>query len=171
MHNAFRFTSKRVLCSRTEFPGARIRLLSLVWLGLISGCVAPPFAPEPLDPNLVMNAFAPGDEGQGTILDVLELDRVPRPTVQVPPHYPYELRTAGITGQAVINFVVDENGRTRNVHALSATDGRFAVAAIQCVAQWHFLPGVKGGRIVRTRLQVPIVFAINGRPEPGPPRY
>ena len=127
---------------------------------LTAGCVSPSFTRTPLDPSFVLNPFAPGDRAT-PIWDLSQVDSVPMAHVQVRPRYPLELRRAGISGNALVDFVVDERGRPRDVHAISATDGKFAESAVRSVAQWQFAPGLKGGQVVRTRMQVPIMYSLN----------
>lgn len=141
--------------------------------------------------------------------DVSKLDRAPRPRFQARPSYPVQLRTAGIAGAVVVDFIVDAKGDVRNAFASKTTlqgaepakgdgaaaaetpatvvklsnfdvvgDGEaklngvptadaaqlLAAAAVEAVAQWKFDAGQKGGRMVNTRLQVPIVFTLgNGK--------
>ena len=86
----------------------------------------------------------------------------PRVLLQARPAYPFEMRRAGITGEAVIEFVVDVDGRVINAYALRATDVSFAEAALAAVRQWTFEPGRNSaGAAVQTRLQVPIIFTLN----------
>lgn len=56
----------------------------------------------------------------GQIYDVSQLDRQPRPTFQARPQYPFELRRAGIGGEATVDFVVDPNGNVLNAHAVKS---------------------------------------------------
>ena len=71
------------------------------------------------------------------------------------------MRRAGITGEVVVEFIVDANGDVRNAFAVRSTQRDFEQAAVQAVSKWKFRPGKKGGRAVNTRMQVPIVFTLN----------
>lgn len=103
-----------------------------------------------------------GAWGKGMeVFDISKLDQIPVPTVQVRPQYPFEMRRAGISGQAVVDFIVDTTGVVRNAYAASSTQREFEAAAVQAVAKWRFRPGKKGGRAVNTHMQVPIVFTLN----------
>jgi TonB family protein len=75
--------------------------------------------------------------------------------------YPTAMRKSGIQGAAVVDFIVDEAGAAREVHAVQATNSEFAAAAVNSVAQWRFKPGEKNGQPVRTHMQVPISFSLN----------
>lgn len=99
--------------------------------------------------------------GIGRIFDISQLDRQPQPTVQGPPQYPFEMRRAGISGQVLVDFIVDAQGNVRNAYAVSSTQREFEQAAVIAVSKWHFRPGQKGGHAVATHMQVPIVFSLN----------
>ena len=58
------------------------------------------------------------------VYDPSKLDRQPQPKMQARPEYPFDLRRAGIRGEAVVDFVVDPNGNVLNAHAVkSAVSG------------------------------------------------
>ena len=97
----------------------------------------------------------------GETFDISKLDQIPRARVQVPPIYPVEQRTKKITGEAVVDFIVDTQGDVRNAFVMRNTQPPFGEAAVEAVAQWKFQPGVKNGRVVNTHMQVPIVFTLN----------
>ncbi|GAB5561196.1 MAG: hypothetical protein SynsKO_28430 [Synoicihabitans sp.] len=84
----------------------------------------------------------------------------PTPVFRAKPIYPYELRRRGIEGTVTISFVVDSKGRVREPEAISPTEAEFASAAKASIQKWRFAPGVKKGKPVNTRMQVPIVFSI-----------
>ena len=90
-----------------------------------------------------------------------ELDTAPKPTVRRAPVYPFSLRRAGITGDALISFVVGSDGSIRQEEVVSATHPEFGEAALKAVQQWTFAPGQKAGMPVNVRLRVPIVFSIS----------
>lgn len=89
-----------------------------------------------------------------------EIDQAPKPLRQSPPSYPGELKAAGVSGEAIISFVVDPAGNTRDVQSLRETRAEFAQAAIAAIQQWVFTPATKNNRAVACRIQVPIVFSL-----------
>ena len=101
--------------------------------------------------------------GMKDLFDLANLDQVPQPRYQAQPQYPFEMRRAGITGEVVVGFIVDSQGKAIEVYAVRSTQREFEAAAIQAVGKWTFRPGRKGGRAVNTRMQVPIVFSLNNR--------
>ncbi|HWA11370.1 MAG TPA: TonB family protein [Opitutaceae bacterium] len=93
-----------------------------------------------------------------TIYDISQVDQVPVATASVKPVYPFELRRAGVTGQAVVGFVVDASGQVQDVRGVSATHPEFEAAAVDAIKKWKFNAGQKAGIPVGVRVQVPIVF-------------
>lgn len=95
------------------------------------------------------------------VFDLASLDQQPVARVRTPPQYPFEMRRAGVTGEVVVDFIVDANGDVQNAYALRSTQREFEQPAVQAVSKWKFRPGRKGGRSVNTHMQVPIVFTLN----------
>ena len=113
----------------------------------------------------VVKAVAPStfvyDPVGGTNVD-LAVRTQPVPTFQARPAYPFDLRRAGQSGEAVVDFVVDVFGRVVNAFVLRATHPDFGTAAVAAVTQWQFQPGRNArGVPVPVHFQVPIVFTIN----------
>jgi protein TonB len=93
--------------------------------------------------------------------DLSQLDQPPVATFQARPDYPYDLRRDGITGEVVVDFIVDSRGAVRNPVAARSTNRGFDDAACRAVGRWKFRPGRKGGHAVYVHMQVPIVFSLN----------
>ena len=87
-------------------------------------------------------------------------DRMPQANFRAPPPYPADMQVAGITGTVVVSLVVDSEGVVRDAFPAKSTRPEFEAAAVQAIKQWTFDPGVKGGRFVNTRLEMPITFFI-----------
>jgi protein TonB len=125
--------------------------------------VQPP-PPENMKPNVGVISIPQGRAtglGRGVeIFDPSKLDQQPVARAKVPPQYPFEMRRAGITGDVLVEFIVDSNGDVRNAFAVRSTQREFEAAAIQAVSKWKFRPGKKGGRAVNTRMQQPISFSL-----------
>ncbi len=85
-------------------------------------------------------------------------DTRPVPIKQVPPIYPAELKKHGVTGKAVVNFIVEKDGSVKVVEIISQTREEFGRAAVACVKQWTFKPGTHAGQPVRCAVATPIVF-------------
>jgi TonB family protein len=103
----------------------------------------------------------------GNVFDISMLDQHPVARFQARPQYPFEMRRAGISGEVVFDFVVDANGDVINAVPLRSSRSEFEAAAVQAVSKWKFKAGRKGGRDVNTRLQIPIVFSLEGSSKTG----
>jgi protein TonB len=95
------------------------------------------------------------------VFDISKLDQVPSARFQARPQYPFEMRRAGISGEVLVDFIVDTNGDVRNAFAVHSSQREFESAAVQAVSKWKFRPGRKGGHAVFTHMQVPIVFTLD----------
>ena len=74
--------------------------------------------------------------------------------------YPEDARQAGIQGQVVVQFVVDEGGKVRDVTVLRSPDLALSAAALRAVRRSRFKPGTVGGEPVRVRFAVPVTFRL-----------
>jgi|HubBroStandDraft_1064217.scaffolds.fasta_scaffold87619_2 TonB family protein len=87
------------------------------------------------------------------------LDEKLTPIYRVAPAYPGALRKAGRpAGGAVIDFVIDREGRARLPQIISATSEEFGWAAATAVAQWVFRPPLRGGQPVDVKVRIPFAF-------------
>ena len=93
-----------------------------------------------------------------TILTLRDLDVPPAPLSRRPPRFPLAVAGKFPTGEALIEFLIDEEGRARLPRIVSATDEAFGYAAVQSVATWRFEPPTRGGKPVVARAQIPIGF-------------
>lgn len=81
---------------------------------------------------------------------------------QARPTYPFDLRRAGLSGEALIDFIVEPTGLVSGAYATRAHDSQFADSAITAVSQWTFRPARNAdGQNVAVRFQVPIIFTLN----------
>jgi periplasmic protein TonB len=80
----------------------------------------------------------------------------------LPPKYPEALRNAGIEGQVMATFVVDESGRAEasSVRFLRSDNQLFEDAVRVALGRMRFSPAEIGGRKVRQLVQMPFVFTI-----------
>jgi len=95
------------------------------------------------------------------IFTVRNLDRVPAARVQMPPDYPVDLKTAGISGSVTVEFVIDPTGAVVRAQVVRSSNREFEAPALRAVMKWRFEPGRRNGRPVPFRLTVPIDFAID----------
>ena len=100
-----------------------------------------------------MPVYAPGD-----------LDVRPVAIRQAPPQISEELRKSGRSGEVVVDFVVDADGRASEVKATSSTYEALVPFAVDAGTKWQFRPGRKNDSAVNTQMRVPIVFNLNTDP-------
>jgi TonB family protein len=89
----------------------------------------------------------------GTLRDI---DGKLKSLSQRPPTIPLSLKSTTGKAEALIEFLVDEEGRARLPRVMSASHEAFGYAAVQGVAAWRFEAPTRGGRATITRVQVPI---------------
>jgi TonB family protein len=94
------------------------------------------------------------------IFDLSDLDRAPEAVVRPPPVYPKALVHEKFQATVVVEFVIETDGRVKNAFVVQSTHADFDAAAVTGVEKWKFRPGVRSGKKVRTRMQVPIKFSV-----------
>ncbi len=104
----------------------------------------------------------PGGKGPGgDILGIDGLDATPRTRFQPSPVYPAEARHAGLPGEVVVEFTVDESGRVHDARVVRSNHRMFEEPTLRAVSRWVFEPGKRAGRAVRFRMAVPVIFSLN----------
>lgn len=97
----------------------------------------------------------------GTVFNLNDLDRRPEPIVRPPPVFPAALKREVTTATVRVRFIVDSNGEVVNAGVVETTHPGFNDAALTGVGKWKFRAGMKNGRRVNTRMEVPIVFSVS----------
>jgi len=98
----------------------------------------------------------------GAILSSMALDDPPRARLQCAPVFPHEARRQGVSGEVVVEFVVDEEGRVLAPRVIRSSREMFEEPTLRAVAKWSFHPGRSSGRVVRFRMVVPVLFTLSG---------
>jgi TonB family protein len=134
--------------------------LALPWL--LASCASR--TPSVSRPATTQAVYLPPLASDVPVFDLKQLDQAPAPEgPRARPVYPFELKKKRIEGEAIIKFIVDTDGATRNIEISQASHPAFGKAAADAVSQWRFTPGIKNGQPVNTRLQIPISFNLNQR--------
>lgn len=78
------------------------------------------------------------------------------------PRYPTELRSAGVEGEVLIQFVVNEQGNVlrESVRTLKASHPEFEQSVLAALPQMRFTPAQKDGQPVPQLVQQPFVFQL-----------
>ena len=93
--------------------------------------------------------------------------QVEKPVVMAPgatgPAYPDMLRSAGIEGTVLAQFVVDTTGRAdmSTFKVLKTDNDLFSTSVKNALARMKFLPAEVGGRKVKQLVQQPFQFSLN----------
>lgn len=96
-----------------------------------------------------------------SIFDIDQLDQPPRPLARLKPLYPPHARLQRLEGSVTVEFIVDADGKTRDIEVVASSPGRlFVPAAVQAIRRWRFDPGKKEGRAVNARVRQTIVFEL-----------
>ncbi len=94
----------------------------------------------------------PGVKGAGG------LDQRLRPIWRAKPAYPQSLLTEKPAGQAVIEFIIDREGRARLPRVVSASRSEFGWAAATAISQWVFDRPLRGGQPTDVKVSIPFEF-------------
>lgn len=91
------------------------------------------------------------------LFSIADLDQKPRVVYQASPVLSASVRKKA-PGKVYIVFVVDQKGKVVDPKIQTASDPIFEKPALAAVKQWKFEPGKRGGKPVRFRMRVPIIF-------------
>jgi len=77
--------------------------------------------------------------------------------------YPFFARIFGEEGTTEISFEVLADGTVKDATvSKTSTYDRLDDAAVECVARWHYRPGIKDGELVDTPMKVEVVWSLEG---------
>jgi TonB family protein len=98
---------------------------------------------------------------EGELVDVRELDEVPRATRSARPVYPPLAAKQRVEGVVIVSALVSEHGEVLDVKVLRGV-GRLGIdeAAVRAMRDAHFTPGTKDGKHVKTWMPQTIVFKL-----------
>ena len=78
-----------------------------------------------------------------------------------PPAYPWLARIRGWEGRVILQVRVESDGQPRQVEVVRSSGYPILDAAAQrTIQQWEFTPAKRGGRAVRSELELPIRFQL-----------
>ena len=106
-------------------------------------------------PVVRTNSFGKGIKD---LFNPADLDQQVQARVKVGPTYPSDLKRQGISGQAIVEFIVDTNGNVTAAQIVRSTHREFEAPSLAAILKWKFRPGKKGGRTVNVRVQQPFDF-------------
>jgi protein TonB len=154
---------------------------------VVDHTVAPTVAPDSINPELTVSAPAydglpgvPNGDSNGVVVlgPTLPIPppppvtkpiptggdiRPPAKTKHVPPMYPQIARANGVQGTVILEAVISETGRVRDVRVLRSIP-LLDNAAIDAVRQWQFTPTLLNGHPVPIVMTVTVSFELKRMP-------
>lgn len=126
------------------------------------------------------DAFAAGDPVGDELLGVeqkhperivgaAKLDAPLKPVSRRAPVSPKAWPEGVQQGEALIEILIDRDGRVRLPRIESATAESFGYAAMQAVSAWQFEPALSGGKPAVVRAKVPFKFSLKDAKAPAAP--
>jgi len=100
------------------------------------------------------------EKDPNSVVSAKQLDHPLHPISRRPPVFPANLIGQRDHGTALIEIVIDKDGRARIPRVVQADDPAFGYAAAQAAQFWRFDPPTVGGKAVLTKAQVPFAFAV-----------
>lgn len=123
------------------------------------------FAPESLSEVPVSSSslaiIARFVSGEQRVAAPKDLDAPLTPLARWSPAFPSKLVETHRTGEAVIEFFVDELGDVQLPRVISASAPEFGYAAAQAVSTWRFKPPEVAGKRVVVRARLPMTFSVD----------
>ncbi len=110
---------------------------------------------QPVKATVRAPFFFPIDDDEGEVSN-----NGPKPKVKeaVQPVYPLDLRTEGVVGGAILELVVDADGKLKRLTTLRASHPEFAAAATECMEKWTFVAAQQNGQPVESRSRFAFTF-------------
>jgi TonB family protein len=100
--------------------------------------------------------FFPIENDEGEAADKVQKPRVKEGAVY--PVYPVALREQGVVGGAILELVIDTQGKLTRLTTLRASHPEFEAAATECLRKWTFAPALQNGQPVESRTRFAFTF-------------
>ncbi|MFT3782722.1 MAG: energy transducer TonB [Nibricoccus sp.] len=127
----------------------------LILAGLpFAGCQSQQQSPTSSD-SLISNV-----PRTGNFISADDADKKPRAIKTVQPIFPFELKRRGISGEVMLEFIVDTDGKPSQIRVVRYTAKGFIAPAIQSLEQWRFKAALKNGQPVACLMQTPFIFTV-----------
>ena len=142
-------------------PPRQIDVPAIVPVDAFTQPLSPPQPPGIVVANTVAIPVTNPREGNGWHTDIFkieDLNQKPTARVQPQPAYPYEMSKQGISGEVVVEFIINENGDVIDSRVVRSSNREFAAPALQAVQKWKFKAGRKGGQAVKVRVSQLLEF-------------
>lgn len=141
--------------SQQMAPPSQLDLPSFVPVDAFTQPLTPPPPPGMTSTNTVnIPVLNPNNNWKNTIPNTFTMDQLsqrPAARVQPGPAYPYEMSRAGISGDVVVEFIINEHGDVIDARVIRSSHREFEASAMQAVLKWKFKAGRKDGKAVKVR--------------------
>lgn len=112
------------------------------------------------------SAAGPGDRSGGGGVQAYDVSQVDSPVSMLGtfrPDYPAPLRSSGVEGQVVVQFVVNDQGKVdrESIKIVSATNDQFAGSVTNALGRMRFTPARIGPHAVAQLVQQLFVFRLD----------
>jgi TonB family protein len=89
-----------------------------------------------------------------------QVDKPVTPHTSIKPRYPAALKRSGVSGDVLVQFVVDEAGRVdmRTFESLRSSGPEFTAAVKEALPTWRFDPAIRQGKKVKQVVQQAFEF-------------
>lgn len=155
---------QRLLAMTTRTVSSRRRLTTIVGAALLaSGTALAACSAEVEEPSFVRDAQPPAAVNADLPYFDFQVEKPVAPIVgSGAPRYPAILRSAGMEGEVLAQFVVDTTGRIEieSYKVLRQSHDLFDASVRNALPEMRFTPAEVGGRKVRQLVQQPFVFQL-----------
>jgi TonB family protein len=143
----------------------RHRLTIAVAAALVAGFSLLPASLPPAAPALTTPGSNTHDGEPAGKLTLDDVDTEPKIIVdsRVQPVYPESARSAKVSGPVVLEAIIDENGKIRDIKVIESPEGgeALAEAAKEAVMQWRYEPATLDGRPVAVLAEITVKFRLS----------
>ena len=107
-----------------------------------------------------LERWGPRQDLSGALKDARSYDKAEFPGYDAPPRliegrapvYPFSASMANRPGSAKVAFTIGEDGRTRDIQVVEASEPYFGGHTANAIKDWRFEPAHKDGRPVSVRI-------------------
>ncbi len=79
---------------------------------------------------------------------------------KVEPNYGVQSQHNKLQGTVLLSVVIDQNGKTEDIHVKRSLAPDLDENAIEAVSKWQFAPAMKNGQPVAVRAQIEVNFRL-----------
>ena len=145
-------------------PPSLTDTLTVVPLDAFTTPITPPPPPGLTIDNTAISipVVTPGANFGKNIPDLFnaaDLDTPVQLRVSVAPKYPVDMRRQDISGEVLVEFIIDTNGNVSAAQIIRSSHREFEQPSLDAVRKWKFRPNKKNGKIVNCRAQQLVQFS------------